>query len=643
MKLRLTVLFLAFCFTSICVRAQIKLPKLVSDGMVLQRDTQTKIWGWAANNETVSIHFLNSTYQTTANNQGEWSIDLPAQKAGGPYTIHLEASNKITISNILFGDVWLCSGQSNMAFEMKKVAKKYKEDVTTSRNSEIRQFFVPHKYNFQSEQDDISSGTWVEANPKTVGNFSAVAYFFARELNEKLNIPIGLINSSIGGTPAQAWTSEKAIKKFPHYYNELHELKNQEYIDRIAQKNKTLQSEWVAKSVQLDQGLKELHWASTTLDDSDWNTLLAPRKFGKPNLANTQGIIWYRKKVELKNVDPKANIFLKLGRISDADSVFVNEHFIGATSHQFAVRDYKIPSEFLKDGENLIAIRNANYRFAGGFLKGYPMILQIGEDKIPLNNEWKYKLSTKLEALPRPVQLTWKPSGLYNAMIAPLTSYKIKGAIWYQGEGNARAPKEYETLFSTMITDWRTNFNQGDFPFLFVQLANWQKAVETPSNSGWAGVREAQRLTLNLPNTGMAVTLDIGDANDIHPLNKKDVGNRLALNAFSKVYGNTDIVYQGPMYESLKIKEKKAIISFDTQGSNMIFKGEGAHQNFAIAGADKKFVWAKTKIEGNKVILWHPEISNPVAVRYAWATNPAGTKLFNSEGLPASSFRTDNW
>ena len=530
MKLSKKRCIISFFFASILsVSAQIKLPKLISDGMILQRDTKIKIWGWAAANEDVIVSFKKKTYTTSANKNGEWEVKLPKQKSGGPYTMNISASNFIEINDIYFGDVWIASGQSNMSFEMQKVAKHYKSELKNSTNSKIRQFLIPKTPNFKAPQQDLKLGNWISANPKTVGGFSAVAYFFAKKQFEKHKIPIGIINSSLGGSPAQAWVSEDALKLFPNYFNETQLLKNDSYIKNIEIKNSNDIKNWETETNANDLGLQE-KWKSISYDDTSWKSIPLPSFWGK-QIGYKQGVVWFRKHIYLDKVSNSKNIELNLGRISDADSVFVNGKFIGKTNHKYAIRNYNISKDILKKGDNTIAIRVFSYRFNGGFIKGNPMNLSIGKKIIPLNNEWKFKLGVQTKQLDQPVQLNWKPTGLYNAMIAPLLKYAIKGVIWYQGEGNTRDAIEYRTLFPTLIKNWRKDFNQGDFPFIFVQLANYLKPDNTPSKSGWAMLREAQSQTLKLPKTGMAVIIDIGEENDIHPRNKKDVGYRLSYEA----------------------------------------------------------------------------------------------------------------
>lgn len=639
MMKKTTYLVLFLFATILSINGQIKLPKLISDGMILQRDTNIKIWGWASPQEEITIHFLNNEYTISANNKGDWELQLPNLKAGGPFKMTLNGKNSIEINNILVGDVWLASGQSNMSFEMNKVSKLYSDEIENSTNTQIRQFLVPNNYNFKSPQEDFTTGNWVSVNPKTVGNFSAVAYFFAKKIHEENNIPIGIINSSIGGTPAQAWISKEAIKKFPHYYDETLLLKKDGFIKQIEVKNSNDLKEWIANVNANDLGLRN-NWQVKDFDDSNWKTINLPNSWVK-EIGYKQGTVWFRKSITLNKTPKSGFAALNLGRISDVDSVYVNGKFIGSTQHKFGIRNYTIPKGILKKGANTISIRVLSYRFNGGFIKGNPMNLTIDNKKIPLNNAWKLKLGAQQKQLDRPVQLTRKPVGLYNSMIAPLLNYNIKGVIWYQGEGNAGKAKEYNKLFPTLISNWRADFNQGDFPFLFVQLANYQKPSKQPTNGGWGNLREAQLNTLKLANTGMAVTIDIGEANDIHPKNKKDVGDRLAWEAQRVAYGST-LNPKSPMYDSMEVNGDSIVVSF-TNSKDLKINGNKSLKHFAIAGTDQKFVWANALIKNNQIIVYSDAIANPVAVRYAWANNPNAVNLYDLNNMPISPFRTDNW
>jgi sialate O-acetylesterase len=622
--------------------SQVRLPRLISDGMVLQRDARLKLWGWAANHEKISIAFHDSVYQTTANDRGEWTVVLSSLKAGGPFTMTVTASNILTIKDILIGDVWVCSGQSNMELPMKRVSWVYENEIAKSENPYIRHFAVPQKYDFNTPQSDFESGTWQSANPRNVLGFSAVAYFFAAELYEKYHVPIGLINASLGGSPAESWVSEDAIKEFPVHYKEAQRFKDPAVINQIEHQDKVRIDAWYGQLRQKDEGYRNplKPWSDSDVDTAGWSLMRVPGYWASTSLGAVNGVVWFRKEVNvpLSMVGHVARLIL--GRIVDADSVFVNGVFVGTTSYQYPPRRYDLSPNVIHEGRNTIVVRVISNSGKGGFVLDKPYELVSNGQTIDLKGDWRFRLGAVMEPLASQTFIRWKPVGLHNAMLSPLLSYSIKGVAWYQGESNAERPLEYRELFPALIRNWRTKWNQGDFPFLFVQLPNFMESKDQPSESNWALLREAQSKTLAVPHTGMAVAIDIGEWNDIHPLDKKDVGKRLALAARKVAYADDNIVYSGPIYQAMKIKEGKIIISFTNIGSGLVTKGDDL-KYFAVAGTDKRFVWAKAKIVENNVVVWSEEVPNPVAVRYAWADNPQGANLYNAGGLPASPFRTD--
>lgn len=620
---------------------QIRLPRLISNGMILQRDSKIRIWGWASPLEKVSLHFSQQDYTTTADKNGNWSISLPPQPAGGPHNMTISGSNRIEINNILFGDVWLCSGQSNMELTMDRLKDKYPDVIAGPGNDQIRQFLVPDKYDFNQSQKDVDNGAWLPATGKHIPGFSAVALFFAGELYEKYKVPIGLINAALGGSPVQAWISEDALKKFPAYYQEAQQFKDAALITRIETKDSTIRSDWYNLLNSRDQGLKQ-DWKSPSFNDAGWQTFNIPGYWSDKQSANSNGAAWFRKEIEVPASIAGQAAHLWLGRIVDADTVYINGVFVGTTGYQYPPRKYEVPAGLLKTGKNLIAVRVINSAGKGGFVPDKPYALFNDDQRIDLSGAWKYHISATMDSLPEPTFVRWKATGLFNAMIAPLLNYSIKGAIWYQGESNASKPRDYQSLLSTLIKDWRSRWKQGDFPFLFVQLANFMAPDTTITESDWAELRQQQFNTLSVPHTAMAVAIDLGEWNDIHPLNKKDVGKRLALQAMRLAYNDEQVVASGPLYQSMKVKGDSIILQFTNTGSGLVAAGDKALQHFSIAGKDRKFIKANALIRGKEVIVWNKNILQPVAVRYAWANNPEGANLYNREGLPASPFETKN-
>ncbi|MDT0648348.1 sialate O-acetylesterase [Zunongwangia sp. F260] len=635
----IAILFFAGCYNS--VFGQVRLPKLISDGMVLQRDTDVKIWGWASKEEPILISFQGKEYKTTANSEGEWSITFSDLKPGGPYKMNLSANNEIELKDIYVGDVWLASGQSNMELPMSRVEPLYAEEIAKASNQALRFFEVPKTYDFNEAHEDLGGGEWKAVTPENIRSFSAVAYFFAKDIHERYNVPVGIVNASLGGSPVEAWISEESLKKFPAHYKEAEKFKSSTLRDSIERDDQTRIQEWYNELNKKDSGISQ-NWKAETGQEDAWKQMEIPGFWADEELGQKNGAVWFQKKIEVPEDWSGEEVKLLMGRIVDADSVFVNGTFVGNTTYQYPPRRYEIPAGVLKAGENLVSVRIINESGRGGFVPDKPNKLVFGEEEIDLTGIWKYKLGAEMPPLRGQTFIRWKPLGLYNAMINPLTNYRIKGAIWYQGESNTDSYDEYQELFTALIEDWRKKWGQGNFPFLYVQLTNFMESKDQPRDSNWARLREAQTQTLSVPETGMAVAIDVGEWNDIHPLNKKSVGERLAQAARNVAY-DENVVPGGPLYSSFAKKGDSIVLSFENVGQGLTTGGEKNLKQFALAGKDKKFYWANAEIKGDKVIVSSPKVKNPVAVRYAWADNPEGANLCNKEGFPASPFRTDDW
>lgn len=628
-------------FFTICALAQVKLPRLISDGMILQRDTKLKIWGWAATNEKLSLKFNGKIYKTKASADGNWSVMLPPVKSGGPYTLTITASNSITIKDILFGDVFFCSGQSNMVHQLNIHDITYAADIKSANYPEIRQFLVPVSNNLGAPKNDLPDGSWKAAIGEQVRPFSAVAYFFAKKIYDKYRVPIGLINASVGGTPIEAWTSEDGLKEFPALQTTIQKNKDTAYVNDLNRKAANANRPVASK----DKGTMESpKWFETNYIPKEWRPINIPGYWEDQGIKDLNGVVWYRKEIDIpaSMIGKPAKVFL--GRIVDADALYINGKQVGTTTYMYPQRRYAIGADVLKAGKNIFVVKVTNNSGKGGFVPDKPYCIFTGNDTIDLKGTWQYKVGEvflpRTDAVVVGINAQNQPTALYNAMVAPVINYSIKGILWYQGESNGSRGAEYAKLQPAQIADWRNKWQQADIPFLYVQLPNFMDANYLPSESQWAELREAQLKSLSVPATAMVVAIDLGEWNDIHPDNKKDVGERLALAAQKIVYGE-NIVYSGPIYRSSTIEGNKIIISFDHIGSGLISNDGEELGEFAIAGADKKFVWAKAKIEGDKIIVWSEIISNPMYIRYAWADNPVNPNLYNKEGLPASPFRTD--
>lgn len=653
---RTSFFLLVFITFSHLASADIKLPVLVSDGLVLQRDTELKIWGWGEPKEKVTLTFLNKKYTTTTGADGKWSIMIPAQKAGGPHSMQFKGKNEILVSNILFGDVWICSGQSNMVLPMERVKEKYGEDIAKANYPEIRNFFIPTISTVEGPKEDLPPGKWVEANPKDVLTFGSASYFFARDIYEKHKIPIGLINSSVGGTPIEAWISEQGFREFPEITERI--KSNQQRVAQTASnppRPMAAAPNPPAPRVETDKGLAaDVKWYEESYKPVNWYPINIPGFWEDQGVKNLNGVVWYRKEIMVPKSMVGKPAMLFMGRIVDADFAYINGKQVGNITYQYPPRRYPIDVNLLREGKNTIVLRVINNSGKGGFVPDKRYVLTTGEEEIDLKGEWHYKVGDVF--VPRtfgrgggrpgggggapPINAQNEPTGLFNPMIAPLIQYPVKGVIWYQGETNAGNPEPYREYMPALIRDWREQWGQKEMPFIFVQLANFMDIDYSPTESSWAETREAQAQGLKEPNTAMAVAIDLGEWNDIHPLNKGDVGRRLALGARHLAYGEKDLVYSGPQFASQEIKGNKIEISFNHIGSGLVSIDGEPLSRFEVAGMDNHFVWANAEIQGNKVVVWSEEVDKPISVRYAWADNPMGANLYNKEGLPTAPFQT---
>lgn len=617
------------------------LSPVFTDNMVLQRDQKDAVWGWAKPGDKVTVTLAGQTADAVADADGKWQVMLSPMKAGGPYTMAISGPEQVSLQNILVGDVWLCSGQSNMEWVVAN-SNNAQEEIAAANHPEIRCLTLAHVTAAEPQKTFSGSG-WQVCTPQTVGGFTAVGYFFGKKLNEDLKVPIGLIHSSWGGTIAEAWASKGGLAPLQDFNQALEDLERQSKANSSAENP---QEEWYGKN---DAGTTG-GWSAEKFADADWTTASQPLQWtGSPvaELAGLDGAVWFRRSVDLPAAAAGKDGDLNLGAIDDEDTVWLNGQKIGASEGFMKMRSYKVPAGLLKAGANTIAVRVMDINGGGGLTgPADQMILRVaGVTAVPLEGPWRYKIGADLTKTPPfPKRMGDNPNVvtvLYNAMISPLLPYGIKGAIWYQGESNAARAQQYRKLLPAMIGDWRKAFGQGDFPFYIVQLANYTAPLPEPAESEWAELREAQMLTAkNTPNSGIAVITDIGEAGDIHPRNKQDVGKRLALQALSKTYGKT-IVSAGPEFKAAKVEGHGIRLSFDQVGTGLVAKG-GMLKGFAIAGEDRKFVWADAKIEGETVIVSSPKVLLPVAVRYNWASNPEAT-LYNMSDLPAGPFRTDEW
>lgn len=642
---------------------KLRLPRLIGDGMVIQRDRAVKIWGWAGAGDKVTVGLIRGmredahgsapgihacqSHECTAGADGRWEVLLEPVEAGGPYTLLVSAAGEsVTVTDILAGDVWLCSGQSNMQTPILRLTEMFGKEIAESCSSRIRYFQVPERYDFNKKHDDMEGGSWVRCDePEKVMLFSAVAFFFAAELQRKYDIPVGIINASVGGSPIEAWMSEESLSDWPDSLEELAKCKDDAYVEDAKSREMAAMNQWFSRLDSLDEGLGsngEPLYAGE-IDTSGWADIDIPTSWEDAGLKDFYGSVWLRKTFTIAAGQAGKEAVLRLGTIIDSDVAYVNGVQVGAVPYRYPPRKYMIPAGLTKAGENTIAVRVVSNSGDGGFVEDKPYRIEAGGEVIDLTGRWKYRIGARMaEPLPEMTFFNWKPAGLYNGMIAPLHDFVIKGVAWYQGEANTFVPERYFSLFSKMVSDWRRAWVNDRLPFLYVQLHNWQRPVNEPGDSQWARLREQQLIALSLPGTGMASAIDAGEWNDIHPLDKLTVAKRLALAAYRVAYGE-DIIASGPIYRDMVKEGNRIRIRFMEPTGGLVSVDGKPLRHFAVAGPDRRFVWADARIEGDTVVVWNDDIDDPVAVRYAWADNPEGANLYNSAGLPASPFRTDSW
>ncbi|MBN2447579.1 MAG: hypothetical protein JXO22_12675 [Phycisphaerae bacterium] len=632
--------------------ADVRLPAIFSDKMVLQQEADIVLWGWAAPREFIRIKvgWADLKLMAVAGPDGRWSLPVRTPKAGGPYDITYLAKNKVTISDVMIGEVWLCSGQSNMEWSFASGVDNGDQELAQANNPKIRLFQLKNTFNVAPQPD--CEGTWLECTPDSVRSFSAIGYLFGNELHRELNVPIGLIDATWGGTVAESWTSTEGLRGLGDFNDTL---------DQLAQERKqpgTLDADynravadWWTNLDSADPGSGADGWMKAELDDAAWTEVTVPGAWETQGLDGFDGTVWFRRSVTLPEDWAGIELVVELGSIDDMDTTWFNGVKIGGTEqpgYWNMPRKYNVPPAAVHGGANVIAIRVLDTLGAGGLtgaapdLRLYPA--GIGpEVAISLAGNWRYHVGAPLDKLPAWPQGSKLhvnlPTVLFNGMINPLVPYGIRGVIWYQGESNRPRAAQYRKLFPAMIQDWRSKWppTMEKFAFYYVQIAPFAYGDDT----GQAGeLRDAQRMAMSTPLTGMAVTLDIGNPRDIHPRNKQDVGHRLALWALAKTYGRENLICSGPLYKELKIEDGNVRVLFDHAGGGLVATGKLEH--FEIAGADGKFVPAEARIDGETLVLSSADVKEPTDVRYAWGATDESC-LANKAGLPASSFSSQHW
>lgn len=614
------------------------LSPIFGDNMVLQRGKINTIWGWSDPGDVIQVKIADQTASGTAGADRHWQVKIQPPPVGGPYSMTVTGHQSIDLHNVMVGDVWLCGGQSNMQFGLRGV-RNGEEEVKAANFPEIRFFSVaPHP---AYHHTDTIDGDWKIVSPETAEHVSAVAYYFARKIHNELHIPIGLIVDAVGGTPAEAWTSAAALNTLKDFDIPLAELK------QLAAEGAPEYGNYVMHWYdRYDAGQRE-DWAASAFDDSNWKTVDVPGGFSDLGVPQTPAVVWFRREITLTDPLPSGRALLFLGSIERMDTAYINGKQVGGSAWVENPRVYFIPAGLLKAGKNTIAIRVLKTKPEGGFLgKPEELHLMLGDKStIPLAGKWQAKLSVDARP-PQPLPLAYEnwpimPSVLYEGMLAPIAPLSITGALWYQGEQNSERGFQYRKILPVMVANWRTLFQQGDFPFYIVSLPEFGHRSPTPVEDAWAETRESQAVTAAaVKNSCLAVTIDTGDPANIHPKDKLSVGERLAFCALAKQYGK-NVVYSGPTLTAVERLPDSIRLRFANTDGGLVVKGDKLEE-FAIAGEDRKWYWAEARIEGDTVILSSASVPHPQEARYAWQSNPAAT-LFNGAGLPAAPFRTDKW
>jgi sialate O-acetylesterase len=627
--------------------AQTPLPfvsPIFGDSMVLQRGKPNTIWGWSQPGDTVRVEVGENSATGTADADGRWQARVQVPPPGGPYTVKITGKQTVELKDVLVGDVWICAGQSNMQFGLGQ-ARNAADEIKNANYPRIRYFVVGQRSSYTKV--DVPRGTWKAVSPDTVGGrgggISAAAYFFARRVQQDMNVPLGLVQEAVGGVPAETFTSPEALRPLKDFDPGLAE------VDRRLKNGEPEYGNYISHWYDdYDAGTRGgQNWAAPELDDTSWKAVQIPGKFQELGISDIPNLTWFRREITLPEALPRGTTRVYLGQVEKMDTTFVNGRQVGASSWVENPRVYFVPNGVLKPGRNVIAIRLFKVKPGGGFLgKPEELHLTLGDGTVlPLAGGWKGKISVDARP-PHPLPLGLEnnptmPGILYKGMLAPIVPLAITGAIWYQGESNAERAYQYRKLLPAMIADWRNLFGQGDFPFYIAGLPFYKHRSDVPTDDSWAEAREAQALTVKtVPNACLAVTIDTGNPDDVHPIDKQEVGERLALCALGEHYGRA-IPHQSPTLSSVERVPGGLRLHFDHADEGLVVKGDKLGE-FSVAGDDRKWYWANARLDGNTVIVSSLSVPQPKAVRYAWQANPEAT-LFNGAGLPAVPFRTDDW
>jgi len=600
----------------------------------MQRDSAFPLWS----KEKISVAFLGKKYESQ-NVGGKWLVTLDPVQAGGPYTMEIAyTEGSYSVQDIYAGDVWVCAGQSNMELQMDRLRDNYSEEWENREFPLIRLFKAPQEWDFASVRDELTGGKWISPSKETLHEFTGTGWFFAKELYKKYGIPIGLVRTAWGGTPVESWMSADALKDFPEKIAEGKKYADDGEREKIAKETTKAITEWETNLRNKDCGLAE-KWEKEQTDISKWDEIILPGEFSCSGLSAFCGVIWLAKEFEASEEFSSKTAKVWLGTITDADTVYINGEEIGGITYRYPPRKY-VSKGHIKKGKNRIVIRVTCNNGDGGITADKPFRIFTDNETVELAGTWKYKVGADAAARPAEFFFQRLPTGNYNAMIAPLLKYPLKGVIWYQGESNDSQPNDYEKLFRLMIQDWRKKCANNELPFLFVQLPVWKAPSDNKEDSSWAIIRQAQAAALSLPATGMACALELGEWNDLHPLNKKDVGIRLFLAAEKTLY-KIENSSPGPVLQRVERRQEKLFLYFNNCAAGLKTVPQGEKPHVSVIDGERQ-VRLPAEIEGKDVIcIDASSLKEPKKVLYAWADNPRDRQLFNSDGLPMLPFKAE--
>ncbi|SFR78441.1 sialate O-acetylesterase [Anaeromicropila populeti] len=605
------------------------LSPILGDGMILQRDVCNLIYGTDTESDVVKVYWMDSEYTAKVDEKYNFCIELPSVSAGGPYNMTIKGSSEIVISDILVGDVYLLSGQSNMELPIRRVLDVSEEEIKRTWEPDIRQYLIPASYNFSEPEKYMYQGKWKKAVTGDIMDFSAAGYFFAKEIKEAYQIPVGLIMTAVGGSNISSWMKPETLKKFGDYEKLVEDYKNIDNLYSLIQEQQNSANQWSAQVQEEEQMDREF------ANYKEWDKCSMPALVSDYGWRDFQGSVYLCKEVILDSEPVDEDTYIYMGSIIDSDKIWINGELVGSTEYRYPPRKYPVRKGILKKGKNLIKVRMVVNNGNGGTIKGKPYHLYFDGMYVELEGEWFCRIGKKVDtAMPAVLFPPGLPICFYHTVVVPLSKIKIKGVLWYQGESNTWKPEKYAEKFEAMVCDWRKLFGW-EVPVIYVQLHNYREPLNTVEDSGWAALREQQRKNLSISQSAMVVAMDIGESNDLHPQNKKVLGVRLARAAKALIYKEPGIQLS-PVPDTFAVVGEKVKIVFQYLEN---IEQESILNNFELAGRDNVFYRAIAVRKGNCVVVSSEQVDFPVAVRYAWSDSPENIDFYNNEGLPAAGFQ----